>query len=200
MDEEPGRRQQILRAAFAEFASKGVEKTTIKDIARAADIRSPALIYWYFEDKEALFREVLSTYVPLLRIVIHDPERLMSLPPNEALIEVGRSYFEFEQLDVRTLKLIMSEVVRRPEVAEVFARSGPARVLGFLREYFQRQTELGRFRSHDVRFSAMAFMGMLMPHLAGKLFMPSLDHGLADEEYLKAAVETFIRGLAPEGN
>ena len=59
MTEELDRRAQILDAAFEEFSEKGFKGATIKSIARAAGLQSPALIYWYFPDKEALFREVL---------------------------------------------------------------------------------------------------------------------------------------------
>ena len=54
--QEPERREQILKAAFEEFAAKGFKGATIKSIAEAAGLQSPALIYWYFPDKEALFR------------------------------------------------------------------------------------------------------------------------------------------------
>jgi AcrR family transcriptional regulator len=196
--EEPDRRAQILDAAFEEFSEKGFKGATIKSIARAAGLQSPALIYWYFPDKEALFREVLGAKVPVVRAVA-EPDGLMDLPPEEMLPRLGRAYFAFERIDVRTLKLVIGEAVRRPEVAETFVRSGPARVLDFLKVYMERQIELGRLRPHDARSSARAFIGMLIPQLAGKLFFPTLvEDGLRDEEHLETAVDIFLRGLRPE--
>jgi TetR/AcrR family transcriptional regulator len=196
--EEPDRRAQILDAAFEEFSEKGFKGATIKSIARAAGLQSPALIYWYFPDKEALFREVLGAKVPVVRAVA-EPDGLMDLPPEEMLPRLGRAYFAFERIDVRTLKLVIGEAVRRPEVAETFVRSGPARVLNFLKVYMERQIELGILRPHDARSSARAFIGMLIPQLAGKLFFPTLvEDGLSDEEHLETAVDIFLRGLRPE--
>jgi TetR/AcrR family transcriptional regulator len=196
--EEPDRRAQILDAAFEEFSEKGFKGATIKSIARAAGLQSPALIYWYFPDKEALFREVLGAKVPVVRAVA-EPDGLMDLPPEEMLPRLGRAYFAFERIDVRTLKLVIGEAVRRPEVTETFVRSGPARVLDFLKVYMERQIELGRLRPHDARSSARAFIGMLIPQLAGKLFFPTLvEDGLSDEEHLETAVDIFLRGLRPE--
>jgi TetR/AcrR family transcriptional regulator len=196
--EEPDRRAQILDAAFEEFSEKGFKGATIKSIARAAGLQSPALIYWYFPDKEALFREVLGAKVPVVRAVA-EPDGLMDLPPEEMLPRLGRAYFAFERIDVRTLKLVIGEAVRRPEVAETFVRSGPARVLDFLKVYMERQIELGRLRPHDARSSARAFIGMLIPQLAGKLFFPTLvEDGLSGEEHLETAVDIFLRGLRPE--
>jgi TetR/AcrR family transcriptional regulator len=156
--EEPDRRAQILDAAFEEFSEKGFKGATIKSIARAAGLQSPALIYWYFPDKEALFREVLGAKVPVVRAVA-EPDGLMDLPPEEMLPRLGRAYFAFERIDVRTLKLVIGEAVRRPEVAETFVRSGPARVLDFLKVYMERQIELGRLRPHDARSSDLLVAG-----------------------------------------
>ena len=199
MAEESERRAQILDAAFEEFSEKGYKGATIKGIARAAGLQSPALIYWYFPDKDTLFREVLGARVPVVRAVA-EPDGLMDLPPEETLARLGRAYFAFEKMDVRTLKLVIGEAVRRPQVAESFVRSGPARVLDFLRAYMERQIELGRLRPHDTRSSARAFIGMLVPQLAGKLFFPALvEDGLTDEEHLQSAIEIFLSGLRSVG-
>ena len=196
---EPERREQILKAAFEEFAAKGFKGATIKSIAEAAGLQSPALIYWYFPDKEALFREVLRSQVPVLRAVA-DPAPIMDLPPEEVLPRLGRAYFAFEQFDVRMLQLMVGEAVRRPEVAEMFIRNGPGKVLEFLKLYLEHQIELGRLKPHDARSSARAFIGMLMPQLAGQLFFPALlEDGLRDEEHLKTAVNIFLEGLKPGG-
>jgi AcrR family transcriptional regulator len=195
--QEPERREQILKAAFEEFAAKGFKGATIKSIAEAARLQSPALIYWYFPDKEALFREVLSSQVPVL-LAVADPAPIMDLPPEEVLPRLGRAYFAFEQFDVRMLQLMIGEAVRRPEVAEMFIRNGPGKVLEFLKVYLQHQIELGRLKPHDARSSARAFIGMLMPQLAGQLFFPALlEDGLTDEEHLNTAVNIFLEGLKP---
>ena len=198
MTEELDRRGQILSAAFEEFAAKGFKEATIKSIARAAGLQSPALIYWYFPDKEALFREVLGSRIPIVRAVT-DSTDLMNLPPEELLPSIGHAYFAFEQLDAQTLRLIVAEALRRPEVAEMFVSSGPGRVLEFLKTYLEHQVELGRLRSHDVRSSARAFIGMLIPQLAGKMFFPALvEDGLTDEDHLQNSVNIFLRGLRPD--
>ncbi len=198
MAEALDRRAQILDAAFEEFAAKGFKGATIKSIADAAGVQSPALIYWYFPDKEALFREVLGTRIPVVRAVA-DPAPLLDLPPEELLPRIGRAYFAFELLDIQTLQLVVGEAVRRPEVAEMFVKSGPGKVLDFLKTYLEHQVELGRLRPHDVRSSARAFIGMLIPQLAGKMFLPALaEDGLTDEEHLEASVDIFLSGLQPE--
>jgi TetR/AcrR family transcriptional regulator len=187
-----------LEAAFEEFAAKGFKGATIKSIAEAAGLHSPALIYWYFPDKETLFQEVLSSQAPILQVVA-DPTLMMELPPEEILPRIGQAYLAFNRFNTRTLQLVIGEAIRRPEVAEMFFRSGPGRVLDFLKVYLGYQIDLGRFRPHDVRSSARAFIGMLIPQLAGNLLFPTLlEDDLTNEKHLKTAVSIFIEGLKLE--
>ena len=199
--EEVDRRGQIVDAAFEEFSEKGFKGATIKSIARAAGLQSPALIYWYFPDKEALFREVLGSKIPVLRAV-REPTGLLDQPPDRVLPTIARGYLSTfdDPAAQRMVRLIMGEAIRRPEIAQLFGSAVIKRVLGFLKRYMARQVELGRLRPHDVRSSARAFIGMLLPQAAGKLFFPAIrEDGLTDEEHIENAVNLFLEGLRPEG-
>ena len=201
MAEELDRRTQILEAAFEEFSEKGFKGATIKGIAGAAGLQSPALIYWYFPDKEALFREVLYSRIPVLRTV-RDPAGLRDLPPEKVLPTIARRYLSTfdDPAAQRMVRLMMGEAMRRPEIAEIFGSAVIKKVLGFLRSYMARQVELGRLRPHDVRSSARAFIGMLLPQAGGKLFFPAIrEDGPTDGEHVETAVKLFLEGLRPKG-
>jgi len=201
LGEERDRRDQILEAAFEEFSAKGFRGATIKSIAEAAGLQSPALIYWYFPDKEALFREVLGSRIPVLRAV-RDPARLLERPPEEVLPLIARRYLStFDNPAAqRMARLLVGEATRRPEIAEIFGNAVIKRMLGFLKSYMARQVELGRLRPHDVRSSARAFIGMLLPQVGGKVFFPAIrEDGLTDEEHVENAVGMLLEGLRPEG-
>lgn len=196
---ESDRRGQILDAAFEEFSEKGFRGATIKSIARAAQLQSPALIYWYFPDKEALFREVLEARIPVLRTV-RDPAGLLDLPPEKVLPIIARRYLStFDNPAAQMMaRLMVGEAMRRPEIAEVFGNTVIKRVLGFLKGYMERQIELGRLRPHDARSSARAFMGMLIPQAGGKLIFPVIrEDGPTDEEHLETTASIFLEGLKP---
>ncbi len=192
------RRAQILEAAFEEFAAKGFKEATIKSIAAVAGLQSPALIYHYFPDKESLFREVMQSRLPVVRAVV-DLEPLMDFPPEEVLERLGLAYLAFDSSNTKEIRLIIGEAIRRPEVAEVFIEGGPGRVLEFLKRYLERQVETGRLRPHDVRSSARAFIGMLMPQVVGKVLFPALvNDGLTHEAHLQTTIEIFLKGLEPD--
>jgi TetR/AcrR family transcriptional regulator len=200
MAEVEDRRSQLLDAAFEEFAAKGFEGATIKSIASEAGVNSPALIYHYFPDKEALFNAVLETHAPI-RSAIENPASFMDRPPEEVLPEIARAYFATvaNPTSRRMMKLMLGEAMRRPQLAEMIGRATAVRVLGFLKGYLSRQVELGRLRPHDVRSSARAFVGMLIPQAAGKILFTALrEDGLEDEEHIETAVNIFLEGLKPK--
>lgn len=67
-------RQEILRAAAALFSSKGFAKSSLEEIARAANVTRGA-VYWHFKNKAEIFdalHELL--YLPLIERVRQDLE------------------------------------------------------------------------------------------------------------------------------
>ncbi|HFL9331952.1 TPA: multidrug efflux transporter transcriptional repressor AcrS, partial [Escherichia coli] len=63
-------RQELIETAIAQFAQRGVSKTTLNDIADAANVTRGA-IYWHFENKTQLFNEMWLQQ-PSLRELIQD--------------------------------------------------------------------------------------------------------------------------------
>lgn len=62
----PAARDRILAAAREEFAERGYEKTSVRGIAKAADV-DPALVHHYFGTKEQVFEASIEVAVgPLL--------------------------------------------------------------------------------------------------------------------------------------
>ena len=57
------RKQQLLDRAAELFAERGYAETRVIDIVRAAGV-AKGLFYWYFENKEALFKELAEQHPP----------------------------------------------------------------------------------------------------------------------------------------
>jgi len=72
------RRQQILTAARDEFAKRGYHQTTIDDIVAQAGV-ARGTFYLYFEDKRAVFADLIDRFaaqlaVTIVRITTDDPK------------------------------------------------------------------------------------------------------------------------------
>ena len=195
--EEQDRREQIIKAAIQVFAEHGYHKATIKQIAKAAKLKSPALIYWYFKDKDDLAHAVLMRLIPVLQQVA-DPAALMELPPETVLTMFGRTFFSaFNNPDTpRLMRIFISEALRTPDVIAPLVEGGLMVALKFMRDYLQHQTDLGRLRPHDPDVTARSFVGTLMIYAISTQILPVLGADLPDSDrYLQQIIDVFLDGL-----
>src|SRR3979411_2577767 len=193
-----GRRAQILDAALHVMADRGFRGASIKRIAERAGLKSPALIYWYFKDKQALFEAMLEEMAPFLGVVAN-AEQLLDEPPQIVLPQLVNGFVKTVQQPVigRFVRVLLSEAARHPSVAAFFAPRGPLGGLNFLERYLARQMELGRLHEHDPRAAARAFMGMLVVYVLGREVFPAIGAGFPSAEaYATEVTGIFLRGLA----
>lgn len=197
-----GRRAHILAAALELMAERGFRGASIKRIAQRAGLKSPALIYWYFKDKDALFAALLDEVVAPFTSQLASAEpgvgSRLDRPPEEVLAQVATGFMHVVQQPplARLMRILLGELARHPAVATFFAERGPLVVLGFLERYLARQVELGRLRGHDPRAAARAFMGMLIVYALGRELVPDVGAGFPHAEtYAEFVVATFLDGL-----
>jgi TetR/AcrR family transcriptional regulator, mexJK operon transcriptional repressor len=194
------RRQQIIDGALQVFASKGFETATTKDIAEAAGIKSPGLIYHYFTDKADLFRHVIEQRVPVIDLFDH-LEAFSALPPREALNMFARGLLGATDSPqtVAMMRLIAGESIRHPGVAEMLNRLGPGRGFAFMRGYMERQMEIGTLRRMASGVAVRCFVGPLLAFIMTKVVFPQPDtDSLLTETMAVTAVDVFLRGMEPD--
>ncbi len=196
LHDEMTRRDAIIRAAVQVFAEKGYHRASIKDIAAAAHLKSPSLIYWYFKDKGELLRAVLSQLSPLF-FEMENPAALADLSPESLLLLIARGFMQgFENPDgKRIFRIVLSEALRDPALIDEFVDS-VLRVLRFFTGYLQQQVEQGRLRPHDPATAARGFIGGLVAYMLARDVIPRLGTGLPDMEmFISEHVRIFMDGL-----
>lgn len=113
------RKQQLLEHSAALFAERGYAETRVIDIVRSAGV-AKGLFYWYFDNKEAVFRELVETTRhkirqqqaaaidplanPLLRIRQGAEASIRFMAENRRLY----SMFDLESLDAKLTKMLRS--------------------------------------------------------------------------------------------
>lgn len=194
------RRQQIIDGALEAFSTKGFDGASNKDIASAAKIASPGLIYHYFKDKVDLLHQTLEARMPVLRL-LEEVESALDLPPDELLPGLAlRILSAYEQWPAMPLiKVVLGEAVRNPRVARMVNELGPGRGLRVLSGYMQRQMDAGLLRPMDPDVATRAFVGPLIAYsLTRVLFDDPVSGAISRDEMARNAVAIFLRGMAPE--
>jgi AcrR family transcriptional regulator len=191
------RRQQIIDGALQVFSTKGFTQATNRDVAEAAGIHSPGLIYHYFKDKADLFRAVIERYAPPLQLVAH-AEEMMALPPEEALTRFGLTYLSLmdDPKLSACVKLVVGEALRDPEIARMFGEFGPLRVWQLLADYLEQQMRCGILRQMSPALAARCFVGTLVLHILVRHVLRLPDALNEDPALLvKTEVDIFLHGL-----
>lgn len=195
------KRRQIMEGAFKVFSTKGFEKATNREIAQAANIGSPGLIYHYFKDKSDLFREVLHANGEVLVLLGHSDE-LMDLPPRDALTLFATKLLATLNTGVSTgmLKLMLGEAARRPAVADMLNRIGPGRGVAFVTAYLSHQMDLGNLRRMDPAAAARCFLGPIIAYiLTREVFRQKDALNLSQETMIQTMIDIFLQGMEPPG-
>ena len=119
---DPNRSNDILTAARHIFTPEGYNKASIKKFVQEANLKSSALIYWYFENKEALFQAVISSNVPLAHLAAA-AESLFQQPPEIVLPELLRHHISvLDEEEMRQLiRIVLPEMLRDPEISNNFS-------------------------------------------------------------------------------
>jgi TetR/AcrR family transcriptional regulator, mexJK operon transcriptional repressor len=191
------KRRQIIDGALNVFSDKGFEKATNQEIASAAGIGSPGLIYHYFESKSDLLHQAVASRSPLLQSVIGD-DALFGLPPREALHLVGSAILHM--LDdpgiLQLFRVMVGEAMRDPSVAEAWRISGPRPALGALARYLKSQMEAGRMRTMDPSLAASCFLGQIIFYVISQAVFHQQESAAGGEKaVLEAAIEIFLTGM-----
>ncbi|MCW3051263.1 MAG: TetR family transcriptional regulator, partial [Chthonomonadales bacterium] len=144
------RRREIIDGAFKIFAEKGFSGASNREIAAAAGLSSPALLYHYFKSKEDLLRAVVQEKLPALTATV-DPKAFLQLPPHEGLVLFGREYLRLmDNADaMRFFRLSLAEAIHHPELNPLFNSFSTDALSLFLGLYFQHQIKIGALRSAD---------------------------------------------------
>ena len=190
------RRTAILEAAEAVFIERGYSGASIREIARRAGVSS-ALLYWYFPNKADLFAATITRRAETYGLVSFAPA-VFDQPPAVFLPRLARAYMSMvflpEQAGIS--KLLLREADQLPEVLGRLRGLIINRLLTPLSTYFARQRVLGRVVDVAPEYLAQAFMGMFVTYFLRRALLQ--DPALAawsQDEYVEAAVWTFLRGV-----
>ena len=177
------RRDQFLDVALDLFAQKGLENTTVKDLAEAAGT-AQGLIYHYFRGKEEMLFAVVDrhSFLPELRRMLSDPE---GRPAQEILLEIALGFHALLGRNEKLVRVFFRESQTNPEVAQ---RLGTmiAEGVGLLARYLEGRIAAGELRPHDAEVTARS--------LLYTIFMLHLTRVPADR-FIPNLVDNQLRGI-----
>jgi AcrR family transcriptional regulator len=158
------RPKQILDAALAEFAERGLAAARLEDIAKRAGV-SKGTIYLYFDNKDELFRGVVRANVIAF---IERGEALFAAErdPVKALDRWMEGHWQWLRSPVFPAihRLVNSELRDFPDLAAFYATEVIGRAQRLVCEILERGMETGVFRRMDPLVAARMLSALLVTH------------------------------------
>ncbi len=170
-DKSALRRDAILAAALEEFSARGFAAARLEDVAQRAGV-GKGTIYLHFQDKEALFQELVTTMlVPFIANIEAAPP--VGLPIRAALERLMdlfvREVYGTERR--KLIRLIITEGPRFPQLAEFHYHNIVKRAIAAMRALLEAAHRRGELRSDAlVRFPQLVVAPGIMAIVWSGLF------------------------------
>ncbi|MDR0182018.1 TetR/AcrR family transcriptional regulator [Lysobacter arvi] len=193
-------RQQILDAAGELFLRDGYAKTSLDAVIERVG-GSKRAIYSHFGGKEDLLAAMLTDISEQVLQALPEAADTTGADVRDSLIHFASAVMR-ALMDPRTValyRLVIAEGVRRPELAEVFLRSGPRRAVTGLAQLLSRHAKAGSLVVADPTATAEHFIGMLRDDTYLEVLLgvrPPLSER-AWKPRVARAVDIFLQGTAP---
>lgn len=158
-DHDEGARNRILRTAASLFAEKGFDGARVDEIARQAGVNK-ALIYYYFENKEALlsqlFTEVLEASARFLYSPFFSDVSELTQDKARRFLDEFLDFLEERQDILRVM--LMESLKRSPTNDLIFTV-----IERFMIQMTKRIEELGNVRVNEAEIMVIEFFTGIMP-------------------------------------
>ena len=191
-------RESFLEAATQSFLDKGYAATSIEAIARDAGV-AKITIYRQFENKQALFSEVIHRSLEQARIGMHEALKGDKTDTEERLLELieGMYLGASEPRTLGLLRLVIAEATRFPELSKMVYTEN-SKLLDPLVQYLAESHRHGKLHvpfpeRTAVQVSTLAFGGV-------RFFISKPLAGPAERrEWAKGVLDLVLHGLQPRG-
>lgn len=195
-------RRNILDAAIAEFAAKGLSGGRVDEIA-ARTQTTKRMIYYYFGSKEQLFAAVLEEMYGGIRAA-EAQLQLDGLPPDEAMRRLVETTFDYHAEHPEFVGMVAVENIH---AAAHIAGSPTLRgrndaVIGLLRGLLSRGEAAGLFRPGidpldlHILINGSCFHRVANRHTLGAIFDVDLTTPARTAAHRTMIVEAVLRYLA----
>lgn len=196
------RPQQILDAAFKEFALKGLAGARLDDIAHGANV-AKGTIYLYFPNKEALFREMVRTTT--INALENAEAQLRATDGDSAtnqLRTIAAGWWGFLRTERWAVvhRLVQAELPQFPDLMQFYVDEVVNRSRRLMSGIIARGIATGEFRPIDPDIGARMFSALSITHsswCAKREFFPGLLKR-TDSQVHDEIIDFYLHALRPD--
>lgn len=195
-------RESLLNAARSLFLRYGFRAVSSRQVAAAAGV-NPAMIHYYFEGKEGLYRAMLETAIAP---VVMRLQAMLGNPQSADVEGLVRTYMNTLAANPWIPGLIVREVLTPDgSFRQAFVRDFAGRFAPMLRNIIGREVEGGRLRADlDPSLTVVSMLGLALfpfislPVTTRVLGVDASEAGV--EKLITHTVRVLLHGIASEAH
>ncbi|WLR50233.1 forespore capture DNA-binding protein RefZ [Bacillus tianshenii] len=159
-------KQKVIDAAISLFNTKGFQGTSVREVAKKADV-NPALISYYFGSKKGLLESLLlQFYEPYLQMLEEAVNEMPKLTPAVCLKEMCARILAFQQQHVALTRFVYREMTLDSVLIREMMATYLKRETFFMKSVFQAGVQNQPFNHYSIDYAVIQFKGMvMMPYL-----------------------------------
>lgn len=193
------RPQEIVAAAFEEFATHGYAATRLEDVAARARV-SKGLPYLYFKTKEALFKAVVKSVITSHFDVIREKMEKTELSVEAFLKGPFLAFIQDLVGSKRAFiaRLLIAEGHKHPELTKFYYDQVVSRAIATMTRLIDRGIERGEFKPTPLRdYPQLLFAPVLTAIFWRQLF--ERHHHLDIDGLLRTNIELLTDAIRAPG-
>lgn len=193
-------RAVILSAARRVFASRGIDGTSVREVAQAASVNT-AMIYYYFKDKEDLYRAVLADSFSALRAIWNNDIFKRPAPVRLKIQTYVEGYIRFQQVNEDLRRIMAMEFAgsggNSTWICEKYFSDNYER----LSKIFREGMRTGELKKFNTPLAVASMVGVIIHNfilqpMAEHVYGKSVD--LSPKKFGFFVTELFFSGLGME--
>lgn len=154
-----GGKQVVLRAAIANFTERGYHGTSMRDIARDADV-TVASIYHHYPSKQEILAEIMASTLSDVIALTRNALMAAGSSPAEQLDAVVRAWIDFHTTRQAEALIGASELRSLESAGRKLVVALRDEQEGLFRDIIERGVELAEFETPYPREAARAVINM----------------------------------------
>ncbi len=189
----------ILKSAERLFAEQGFNKTTVREIAHDSHV-NVAMIYYYFQTKEGLHREILENACKTLSQSLSECINSEN-GPEENLRCVITTYINFLQQHKTLHRIVLrATVTQSKQLGKVVKKHG-TNIFGMVHSQIEEGIKKGIFRKQDETLSTINLFSMIRHYFTDEPFFTMLfpqKEGELQKKLPDHIFNLFMHGIKKE--
>ncbi|QQE12563.1 TetR family transcriptional regulator [Planctomycetota bacterium] len=195
--------ERLIEAAVVVFAEHGLQGATVDQICEKAQVNK-RMVYHYFGDKDALYREALMRVYDAFYAIEVDLSDML-LPVDELLQMLVTRYYDFLSKNPEFVRLISFENLNHGRVAKEMSLKGKkAQIMTALQLALDKGKESGEFRAElDVEellvsIFALCFFYFSNQHTMSEILGSKTNSRTQLKKRVSHVVDLVLNGMRAE--